>query len=85
MSRPEDKLDPERREFLDEALEQIFSLPLEHQKDAILQLFDCALKVMKREQIAALRAELAVQVGEESEVIEVIDGHLALLDLPLPH
>ncbi len=81
-------MDPKQDRIIADILSRIESLPAEEQVEALLQLHAIALRVMSVQQIKAFRRDLSGAttrraIGNEAveELIEIIDGHLALRDI----
>lgn len=73
----------ERKRFLEEIQTNLFGLPPQERAEAWLHFIATALQVMDRRQILALRSDLLKQSegSETNEVLEILEGHLALRDL----
>jgi len=71
-------------EFLDDLFESIENLPCEKRVQALEECFAVALNLMDRETILKMRGRVVDRIWGEPElqsVVNLIDGHLALLDL----
>lgn len=80
--------EPHDERFYQELRARIAALPAEEQPDAVFTLFDVGLKMMKREMVVALRADLARRFPQDGDardlgtvLLEIVDGYLALCAL----
>jgi hypothetical protein len=86
MSLPNDGSADER---IKRALQRLRRLPLANQYEAQLKFLAVGLDVMSLEQIAAFRAEIIARFcnqprkepGSSDELLELVDGHVALRQL----
>lgn len=80
-------MDP-KNDFLDDLLRCVESYPMKTRVAALEDCFASALKLMDRETILRMRAQLQARIGQRAEyrsVSNLIDGHLALRDIHASH
>jgi hypothetical protein len=73
-------------DILQKLLRELADLPAEERTERLMTFFDCMLRVMEPEQIGKVRAAIANlplkgRDASHDQILETIDGHLALREL----
>lgn len=74
-------LDPAQLRVLQRMLAYLAQLPSEHRVEAILNWIGLALGGMDRATVLRIRGGAAGELGSCPELLDLIDGHLALRDI----
>jgi hypothetical protein len=86
-TRPQDRCvdaDRERQKLQEEVMRKLAALSSRNGRDAVLTVAGCILDQMPRDKVLGVRSALLRQTRHSEDLLDLIDGNLALRELLKP-